>query len=183
MTDMNEFRLYWFDKGYHQSLRFTIHAVGPDSRATSLISSRRSCSLSIAFLFRKVFHRTTLISDTWMISLLLGLIGQQRFRDRELEGTFYSEYRKFRERLYLMLLERNGEGTPRYPGTHGRLIRFAQKILDRCIFIFFCEDMGQALLSRQNCFGIFSSIRSKDPYFDPDGTTIWQDLCGFQCNE
>jgi hypothetical protein len=24
-------------------------------------------------------------------------------------------------------------------------VRFAQKILDRCIFIFFCEDMGSVL--------------------------------------
>jgi hypothetical protein len=26
VTDMNELRLYWFDKGHHQFLRFTIHA-------------------------------------------------------------------------------------------------------------------------------------------------------------
>jgi len=75
-----------------------------------------------------------------------------------------------------MLLEWNGEGTPRYPGTHGRLVRLAQKILDRCIFIFFCEDMGQALAFPPKLLRDFLIDRSKDPYFDADGTTIWQDL-------
>ena len=107
----------------------------------------------------------------------MGLIGQQRFNDRQLENTFYAEYQKFRERLYLTLLQHNGEGTPRFPGTRGRLVRLAQKILDRCIFVFFCEDMGQALAFPPKLLQEFLIDRSKDPYFDPDdGTTIWQDM-------
>lgn len=173
VTDMNEFRLYWFDKGHHQSLRFTIQA-GDLFKGGSLVSATEAARFD-RFLFRKVFHRSTLISATGR-SLLVGLIGQQRFNDRQLENTFYGEYRKFRERLYLTLLERNGEGTPRYPGTHGRLVRLAQKILDRCIFIFFCEDMGQALAFPPKLLQEFLIERSKDPYFDPDSTTIWQDM-------
>ncbi len=173
VTDMNEFRLYWFDKGYHQSLRFTIQ---PEDlfKGAGLLSSGEAARFD-RFLFRKIFHRNTLISDTGR-SLLLGLIGEQRFKDRTLENTFYREYRAFREHLYLILLERNGEGTPRYPGTRGRLVRLAQKILDRCIFIFFCEDMGQALAFPPKLLREFLIDRSKDPYFDPESTTIWQDL-------
>lgn len=173
VTDMNEFRLYWFDKGHHQSLRFTIRADDL-FKGSSLISAGDDARFD-RFLFRKVFHRSTLISPTGR-SLLVGLIGQQRFRDRQLENAFYSEYRKFRERLYLMLLERNAEGTPRFPGTRGRLVRLAQKILDRCIFIFYCEDMGQALAFPPKLLQDFLIDRSKDTYFDPEGTTIWQDM-------
>jgi N-6 DNA Methylase len=173
VTDMNEFRLYWFDKGHHQSLRFSIHAEDL-FRGSSLISGNEAARFD-RFLFRKVFHRSTLISETGR-PLLLGLISQQRFSDRQLESTFYSEYRKFREHLYLTLLERNGEGTPRFPGTRGRLVRLAQKILDRCIFIFFCEDMGQALAFPPKLLQEFLIDRSKDQYFDPDSTTIWQDM-------
>jgi type I restriction-modification system DNA methylase subunit len=173
VTDMNEFRLYWFDKGHHQYLRFTILARDL-FKGGSLISPGEAARFE-RFLFWKVFHRTTLISPTGR-SLLVSLIGQQRFRDRELENTFYGEYRKFRERLYQTLLERNAEGTPRFPGTRGRLVRLAQKILDRCIFIFFCEDMGQALAFPPKLLRDFLIERSKDPYFDPDGTTIWQDM-------
>ncbi len=173
VTDMNEFRLYWFDKGHHQSLRFTIRAEDL-FKGGSLVAGGEAARFD-RFLFRKVFHRNTLISATGR-PLLLALISQQRFNDRQLENTFYAEYRKFRERLYLTLLEHNGDGTSRFPGTRGRLVRLAQKILDRCIFIFFCEDMGQALAFPPRLLQDFLIDRSKDPYFDPDGTTIWQDM-------
>jgi hypothetical protein len=173
VTDMNEFRLYWFDKGLHQSLRFTIHAEDL-FKGGSLVAASEAARFD-RFLFRRVFHRNTLISATGR-SVLVGLVAQQRFTDRQLENTFYEEYRNFRERLYLTLLERNGEGSPRYPGTRGRLVRLAQKILDRCIFIFFCEDMGQALAFPPKLLQEFLIDRSKDPYFDPDATTIWQHM-------
>jgi hypothetical protein len=139
VTDMNEFRLYWFDKGHHRSLRFTILATDL-LKGSSLVAKTEAARLD-RFLFKKVFHRDTLISAAGR-SLLLSLIERQRFSDRELENAFYEEYRKFRERLYLTLLEHNGEGSPRFPGTKGRLVRLAQKILDRCIFVFFCEDIA-----------------------------------------
>jgi hypothetical protein len=66
----------------------------------------------------------------------------------------------------------------RVPGTRGRLVRLAQKILDRCIFIFFCEDMGQALAFPPKLLQEFLIDRSKDAYFDPNGTTIWQGMLG-----
>ena len=56
---------------------------------------------------------------------------------RALENSFYDEYRKFREKLDNELLAKNGPATPRFPGTNGRLVRLAQKILDRCLFFFF----------------------------------------------
>jgi hypothetical protein len=87
-----------------------------------------------------------------------------------------AEYRKFRERLYATLLEKNPEGSERFPGTKGRLVRLAQKILDRCIFIFFCEDMGQALAFPPQLLRNFLIDRSNDPYYDAEATNIWQDL-------
>ena len=173
VTDMNDFRLYWFDKGHRQSLRFTIRATDL-LQGISLVGNSEAARFE-RFLFRKVFHRDTLISVSGR-SELLALIERQRFNDRQLENSFYAEYRKFRERLYTELLRRNGPLTPRFPGTKGRLVRLAQKILDRCIFIFFCEDMGSALAFPPKLFQEFLIDRSKDPYFDPDATTIWQDV-------
>ena len=100
VTDMNEFRLYWFDKGHYQSLRFTIHAQDL-FKGTSLIAENEAARFD-RFLFRKAFHRDTLVSSTGRSALLV-LISQQRFSDRALENTFYAEYRAFRERLYLTL--------------------------------------------------------------------------------
>jgi hypothetical protein len=57
VTDMNEFRLYWADKGHHQSLRFTILAEDL-LRGPSLISDTEAARFD-RFLFKKVFHRDT----------------------------------------------------------------------------------------------------------------------------
>jgi Eco57I restriction-modification methylase len=173
VTDMNEFRLYWYDRGHQQSLRFTIQPRDL-FQGTGLLAENEEARFD-RFLFQKVFHRETLLTPGGKC-LLLSLIGQQRFRDRKLENAFYAEYRNFRERLYGTLLEKNPEGTPRFPGTKGRLVRLAQKILDRCIFIFFCEDMRQALAFPPQLLRNFLIERSNDPYYDAEATTIWQDL-------
>src|SRR5205085_10279051 len=104
VTDMNEFRLDWFDRGHHQSLRFTIRATDL-LQGISLIGNSEAARFE-RFLFRKAFHRDTLISLTGR-SELLSLIGRQRFNDRQLENSFYAEYRRFRERLYGELLRLN----------------------------------------------------------------------------
>lgn len=175
ITDMNEFRLYWADKGERQSLRFVIDPSdlfqGP-----SLIADNEEARFD-RFLFLRLFHREMLtVQADRGRAPLLALIEQQRFRQRELENNFYAEYRAFRERLYETLLEHNGPETGRFPGTRGRLVRLAQKILDRCIFVFFCEDMGRALRFPPQLLRDFLIHRSNDPYFAPDGDEIWRTL-------
>lgn len=175
ITDMNEFRLYWADRGDRQSLRFVINPVdlfqGPP-----LLADTEDARFD-RYLFSRIFHRDTLtVQGDSGRPQLLALIQQQRFRQRELENAFYLEYRDFREHLYQTLLANNGEGSPRFPGTRGRLVRLAQKILDRCIFVFFCEDMGRALRFPPQLLRDFLIHRSSDPYFDPHGDEIWRTL-------
>jgi len=175
ITDMNEFRLYWADRGHQQFLRFTIRPSdlfqGPQ-----LLGDSEEARFD-RFLFQRVFHRDTLlVTGASGRPLLAQLIAQQWVRERELESTFYQEYRAYREHLYLALLKHNGEGTDRFPGTRGRLVRLAQKILDRCLFIFFCEDMGRALDYPPQLLRDFLIHETKDPYFDPNGGTIWERL-------
>lgn len=173
VTDMNEFRLYWHDRGHRQSIRFVIQAKGLFG-GKSLLRGGEAARFE-RFLFFRCFHRDTLLAKVGKCELV-ELVNRQRFKDRDLENQFYGEYRSLREKLYLTLLEHNGEGTERYPGTRGRLVRLAQKILDRCIFIFFCEDMGQALAFPPKLFQEFLRQRSIDQFFDPGATTIWADM-------
>lgn len=177
VSDMNEFRLYWHDRGQRQYLRFSINRTDLFSGACLLDDTEEA--RFDRFLFARLFHRETLIIEGGSgRSLLHQLIQQQRFRQRELENTFYEEYRNYREHLYRVLLEHNDVGTDRFPGTRGRLVRLAQKIIDRCIFIFFCEDMGRALGFPPQLLRNFLANRSEDPYFDPQDGTIWTQLCG-----
>lgn len=173
VTDMNEFRLYWYDRGHQQSVRFVIRP-GDLFQGRGLLGTDEDARFD-RFLFAKLFHRDTLLT-TGGNSLLRELISTRYVRDRRLEDKFYAEYRAFRNRLYLTLLEKNPEGTSRFPGTRGRLVRLAQKILDRLIFIFFCEDMGQVLAFPPKLLQKFLVEESNSAYFDADGTEIWQRL-------
>lgn len=173
VSDMNEFRLYWYDRGRQQSLKFVIQ---PRTlfQGAGLLADTEAARFD-RFLFAKLFHRDTLLTRSGR-SALLGLIQERRFRDRRIEEAFYAEYRALRDRLYTELLARNGEGTPRFPGTRGRLVRLAQKILNRLLFVFFCDDMGQRLAYPAKLLQTLLTNRANDQFFDAGEVTIWQDL-------
>lgn len=173
VTDMNEFRLYWADRGERQFISFAIEKKDLLQHATLLDDTDEG--RFDRFLFSRLFHRDTLIvSGTSGRAQLLSLIQQQRFRQSELENRFYAEYRAFREHLYRTLLENNGPETDRFPGTKGRLVRMAQKILDRAIFVFFCEDMGRALGFPPQLLRDYLIRQADDQFFDPKGGEVWQ---------
>ena len=175
ITDMNEFRLYWYDRGDRQYMRFTILRRTLLDGTTLLDDSEDACF--DRFLFCRVFHRSLLVvAGTSGRPRLFQLIQQQRFNQRELENTFYGEYRNYRDYLYQLLLHHNDESSGRFPGTRGRLVRLAQKLIDRCIFIFFCEDMGRVLGFPPQLLRSFLTERSSDRYHDDGGGTIWEDL-------
>ena len=176
ITDMNEFRLYWHDRGERQFVQFMIRPAGLFG-GRNLLEDNEEARFD-RFLFARLFHRDTLIvSGRSGRPLLHQLIQQQRFQQRELENTFYEEYRAYREHLYWNLLQHNGEASGRFPGTRGRLVRLAQKIIDRCLFIFFCEDMGRVLGFPPQLLRDFLTNRADDPYFDRNEGDIWQRLC------
>jgi type I restriction-modification system DNA methylase subunit len=173
VSDMNEFRLYWYDRGHTQFLRFIIQPRDL-FQGGGLLASTEEAKFE-RFLFARIFHKDTLLTRGGR-SALLGLIQQQRFKDRELEKQFYNDYKRVRDKLYQTLLEHNPEGTNRFPGTRGRLVRLAQKLLDRMIFVFFCEDMGRALAFPPQLLRNFFITRSNDEYFDADSFTLWSEL-------
>ena len=127
---------------------------------------------SNVFLFQRLFHSDTLLTRGGK-PLLEQLINRSWVRARELEKTFYQEYRAYREYLYLALVEAN----PAFPGTRGRLVRLAQKLLDRAIFVFYCEDMGRAIGFPPQLLRDFLIEQSRSQYLDADGTMIWQHMC------
>ncbi len=175
VTDMNEFRLYWYDRGKNQCMSFVIRQPQGDFfRTPSLIDDTEEARFG-RYLFSRVFHRDALLTRGGKPALL-SLIEQRRFLDRQIEREFYQRYKAFRDKLIATLVTHNGPLTPRYPGTSGRLVRMAQKILDRLLFVFYCEDMGRVLAFPPKLLQQFLSDRSADPYYDPDATTIWADI-------
>ncbi|MDN3646811.1 Eco57I restriction-modification methylase domain-containing protein [Pontixanthobacter aestiaquae] len=170
VTDMNVFRLYWYDRAPSEYLEFNIEQRSL-LQGTGMLGDDEESRFE-RYLFKRLFHAETLLSKGQKPELEQ-LISRAWIRARELENAFYQEYRAYREHLFQALIEAN----PNFAGTRGRLVRLAQKVLDRSIFVFFCEDMGRALGYPPQLLRDLLIHRSIDQYFNPDGFTIWRELC------
>lgn len=158
LTDMREFRLYWRARMPGQFQRFVItDLLAPGSKAQQQ-----------RFLFARMLHRDWLL-DRGNGSPLLQLLSGQRVQEKALEKQFYFEYRAYREHLYKVLLAHN----PAYASRPRELVRLTQKLLDRFIFILFCEDMGAHLDYPVNLLRELLIEACGGQFFDPDDNDLW----------
>jgi hypothetical protein len=167
VTDMNEFRLYWWDRAPAEYIRFIIRRVDLLSGEYDLLGDSDDARFD-RYLFAKLFSRDMLLSEAGR-PLLLRLVERQFARGRKLEGEFYDRYKDVRERLYNVLRLNN----PDFPGRPGELLWLTQKLLDRFIFAFFCEDMGERMLFPPQMLKDFLRSRSVEPFYDENGPELW----------
>ena len=171
VTDMNEFRLYWRNRMPAQYQRFVITTTTMDE-TISLLAKTDDASFQ-RFLFIKLFHTDALLTTGGDCSLLK-LLHRQWILEKEIENDFYKEYKEYRLRIYNALVTHN-QGFLE-TSTRGRLVRLAQKLIDRCIFVLFCEDMGAALSFPPNALRDFLNDFSKAGYYDPNAQDVWNKL-------
>lgn len=168
VTDMNEFRLYYRKVGSGQFLQFFVDKPkGKRPESPLLIGSSKE-SLERRFLFWKAFSRNNLLSEFGK-SELEKLFDQQLVQERSLEKSFYLEYKAFRQFVYETIVEAN----PDFDGTKKELVRLTQRFLDRCVFLLFCEDMGNTLGFPTNLVRDILAAESKSTYFSSTGHNIW----------
>jgi hypothetical protein len=167
VTDMNEFRLYSRRVGDSQCQRFVIKAVDD---TTSLIEKSEAGVLQ-RFFFATLLDRDMLLAGSGH-SVLAHILSEQWVVERELERSFYRDYQGYREAVFSAIVEAN----PEFSGTRGQLVRLAQRFLDRCIFVLFCEDMGHALDFPTDLLRSLLVERSVDTYYDPQGDEIWSQV-------
>ncbi|HEY5006772.1 MAG TPA: DNA methyltransferase [Caulobacteraceae bacterium] len=169
VSDMNEFRLYWWDRAPKSYLRFVIRSAHP-LLEPDLTADTEEARFD-RFVFARLFAPDPLLSRGGQPALLR-LIQKQGAREKTLEGEFYADYRTVRERLFNILRTHN----PTYTGTPGQLLRLAQKILDRFIFAFYCEDMGERMLFPPRFIADLLKRRSREELYDEGGDEIWRTL-------
>lgn len=164
VTDMNEFRLYHWKNIPERFQRFIVKG---DGQETDLISDNTEADF-LRFVFWKMFHIDTLLTKN-SASSLGQLLKNQFIHEKEIEKDFYKEYQAFRKHVYETLVIAN----PDFPGTKGKLVRLTQRFLDRCIFLFFCEDKGEALDFPQNLFRDLLIEMSTSDYVNRDDNAAW----------
>jgi len=170
VTDMNEFRLYARKTMPAQYQRFIIARREDDSEidTVGLLDDSEEAAFQ-RFLFWKLFQSGMLLT-TGGPSPLEKLLADQFVHEKAIENAFYLEYRAYRESIFKALVEAN----PDFHGTRGKLVRLAQRFLDRCLFILFCEDMGQTLKYPPNLLRDLLIALSQDKYYRPDDNAAWE---------
>ncbi len=169
VTDMNEFRLYRRISGNAEYQRFVIEPA-PGDETSSLLEDSESGAF-LRFLFYKMFRPECLLSRRGP-SHLERMLEDQLIHEGEIEKEFYLEYKAYREHLYETIVSCN----PDFPGTRGRLVHLTQRLLDRCLFVLFCEDMGQSLSFPTDLLRSVLINFSTDPYYNPDDYILWERL-------
>jgi type I restriction-modification system DNA methylase subunit len=119
------------------------------------------------FLF--LLHRARLLNcaNPNEQSELDALHQQRKEQERTISNEFYGRYKSARVRLFEHLKERNP--------THDELflLQKAQKLLDRLLFVFFCEDLN--LLPRQTAYKVIHNAKQS---FSAEEGEIWRQLKG-----
>ena len=168
VTDMNEFRLYWWDRQQTEYLRFIIRRPNDLLAGDYDLLSDCEAAQFDRFIFKKIFQRDFLLSQGGQPPLAR-LLEKQWTREQKIEGEFYVHYKAVRERLFDKLLINN----PDFSGSKVDLLRISQKLLDRFIFAFYCEDMGERLLFPPQLIRDHLKNRSLEPTFESNGSEIW----------
>lgn len=167
VTDMNEFRLYTRLPGHaDQYQRFVIEG-GTSARDPGLLANNEIAAFR-RFLFWRLFRPDFLLAERGLSSLA-GVLLSQPTREREIERDFYKDYRAYREFLFDTICAAN----PGFTGTRGKLVRLTQRLLDRFLFILFCEDMGRVLSYPPELVRHILCEHSVSAFYSPDDTGPW----------
>ena len=168
VTDMNQFRLYWYDRAPQSYLAFRIKGGDLFDRS-SLLSDTEEDRFD-RFLFWRLFQPDMLLSQ-YGRTRLERLIERQGASQKRLEDTFYKEYRDYRLRLYNEIRLQPLDGV-----SDRAKLRVAQKLLDRLVFLMFTEDMGGRVAFPPHLLRDMLKERSLDRFYQPHDTRIWQDI-------
>lgn len=168
VTDMDEFRLYWWDHFPDRYLRFKI-SNGDLFNPTTLLGKDEEARFD-RFLFWRLFQPDMLLSDAGR-TRFERFIEKQGKAERKLEGDFYKDYRAYREVLIAQILLQRPAGV-----TRGGAVRLAQKLLDRLIFVMFAEDMGGRVGFPSGALQEELKRQSRDQFLEPNGDEVWRRL-------
>lgn len=121
--------------------------------------------------FRRFYYllcRQNLISEAGA-SEIDNLLTQSSRRSKDITGQFYEDYSSRRRALFDDLVLCNSDIPP------ATLLEKTQKILDRLIFVCFCEDSSIRLLPTNTVEGI---IKAAESSFDQDERQLWKQCRG-----
>lgn len=172
VTDMDEFRLYWWDHFPDRYLKFRIGSAQGQLAFDDIppLGADGEEARFDRFLFWRLLRADMLLSDAGRTEFER-LIEKQGKIEQKLEDDFYEDYRKYREVLIGHIMLHRPEGV-----TRSGAVRLGQKLLDRLIFLMFAEDMGGRVGFPTNELQHQLERFSTDPMLEGAGFEVWERL-------
>ncbi|MEZ4524623.1 MAG: TaqI-like C-terminal specificity domain-containing protein [Desulfobacterales bacterium] len=118
--------------------------------------------------FLAIFRKDRLISEQGD-SPTDRMLAMQGTEEKKVEKEFYEKYYRLRIDLFNEIAEHN----PQYRKKREELVSITQKILDRLIFIWFCEDSREELLPRDILQRLIGGLMKKDLRSEND---VWDEI-------
>lgn len=158
VSDMRLIRLYSIDSMLEFEL-FDLRRSADDPKA--------------AENFRRLFHlvgREALTAQGAESPTAL-LLRKSITRQREIKDAFYDTYYEIRRDLFFTMRESSAVLTP--PPDTDELLESVQRLLDRMLFLFYCEDSPDQLIPRETVKRITEAARSLP---GPKGDKVYEAL-------
>ncbi|MDM8522363.1 TaqI-like C-terminal specificity domain-containing protein [Desulfococcaceae bacterium HSG8] len=165
VTNFNEFTLYNVSK--KRVKKQTFYFVVPDELKDKKHSLEKDEEL-IKFL--SIFRKDRMLARKGK-SATETMLEQQGIEEKKVEKEFYAKYYKLRIDLFNEIAKHN----PRYSKKREELVAITQKILDRLIFIWFCEDSREELLPRDILQNLIGDIMERKTTFRTD-SDVWNEI-------
>ncbi|HAS50874.1 MAG TPA: restriction endonuclease, partial [Gammaproteobacteria bacterium] len=158
VSNFSEVRLYRTDRGQGYGQHFQLAELADPDRLA-------------VFLF--LLSRATLLGDDPAVaSPVERLASHTHVAEERITKAFYIFYRDLRLDLFAQLRRDNPAPVAASAESHAvQLLERVQKLLDRCLFICFCEDIGLLPAKVLN-----QALTTKTQGFVP--VSRWQQLCG-----
>ncbi len=153
LTNFNEITLY--HRNRDRDRKQTFYFAVPDGlrdRTASLADENELIK------FLAIFRKDRLIAEQGD-SVTDRMLSLQGIEEKKIEKEFYEKY----FRLRIDLFNEIGAHNPHWRKKREELVSITQKILDRLIFIWFCEDSREELLPRDILQRLIGGLMKKYP--------------------
>ncbi|MGE0084816.1 MAG: N-6 DNA methylase [Desulfococcaceae bacterium] len=177
VTNFNEIILYHRNRGRDRKQRF--YFAVPDElneKISPLVKTAKDDSGNITYdcseliKFLAIFRKDRLISQQGE-SVTDRMLSLQGTEEKEIEKKFYAKYYRLRIDLFNEIAGYN----PQYRKKREELVAITQKILDRLIFVWFCEDSREELLPRSILQRLIGSLMKKSPDLRSEND-VWEEI-------
>lgn len=165
VTNFNEIRIYNKEKGQNSYETFYFNVPEEYEDKFQPLSTETEILKLITILKKENLLTTNGISNTEE------LLKNKGVEETKVQKEFYQAYKALRSQIFYEALKHNPQYESEKPKSE--LLQLVQKLLDRVIFCWFCEDSREHLIPTNVLSAELIQAQTKDKYYNPQHFSIY----------